>query len=1737
MTSKKRILCLLVLAVLLVCAFTIGTFAQDNATVAEEDNDGLSFTGNEGLHVSKPLTEMPRTYEAVVYLGEDAPEKEGTIFGNYLDLSNPHMNFTLNSNGAPKIYVHDTYVKAERQTSITMSETVKGKGWTHIAITHEKNDGGDIFKCYINGVLSDTKTASYTYDFDADAMEKIQFVSSFYVGQDYRPASNEYYFKGNIKDVAIYSDVLTAEQIADSYKNGVNTAEDSLMLYYELTDASATGTTEDKSGNGHTLKPVYHGRDIELDMSKYAYSFAVIGDTQKLVEYDALNGTGYAADIFDWIVNNADAKKIDRVIGLGDITESNIESEWTYASAQYDKLENAGIPYSITWGYSHDGLHGEEFTTYFGNKANFKNSSIVYHSGEDSATALANYYQTFKAGSTDYMILSLGWSQRLASGVLEWADAAVKAHKDHKVILITHYYLGIEGNVAEAAMNIHDNVVANNENVIMTLSGHIQYASNIVRSNVIGNEGQTVKQFLINPQYMDKKYEYDKSSFVAMFYFSEDGSTVDVEYISTSQSKKAGSDVLYGSMNEFSFKANEVVSIETEYGIIPELYASAKDYPFVIFDSDKNWVGASDVLQGVKSSTSAINIAKNHIATNVWDGNSWGESSKSVIILMRRDVDMDSGEYYNNFSQIKGTVTIDLNGYTLATPESKCLFDTNLKAWSSQIFPSEITIKNGNLVIFNREIVQFSANDNGIGKTFTYNFKDLNIYVKGSASKLAIRHKVSSTALSLYTYVNYENCTINITEATASNIDLFDLGNQYTNSIVTVKGGSIFADGTNYTVYANKATSYGSFSFEESSLSGFTKLILPTDVAPTPEKFNDDIFFSEFDRNNDLVTYHLFFRVNDYGNVPAEYKSAEDYPFVIFGNDGSLINVSDCFYGVKLATSAINIAKEYLAVNTWDGSSWGDSPRKAIVVMRRDVEMAENELYNNLSQIRGEMIIDLGGYTLSAPPSKVLFPTTLKAWTYVFPSEITVKNGSIIICNRTLISLSIAENGIGKMFTYNFENINFSSTGINAQFAAAYTSGAEHEVFPSINFKNCSIDISASTAEHITLFNLGNSYINTQFKIEGVSVTAGENTYSVYSQNGGKGKLTFSEGAEKGYMSITLPYGVNPPSGSFNNDSLVFVKTAETTDTITYSLVASGVEKYSTKVSLTLDANLVVNVYVPKKGTTEFTFNGKNYETKEDFESLKSVTIDEVEYYIVSAELPACEAAKTLSLQACVDFGERTATGTFTYSIPRYVEKIYNSEKTTNNQRILYLDVLSYIKAAYEYFPDTNIEELQAINKILDKDYNLMSSVDKSGISLVPSIGAAVGFVLDGTPKFRFYIDDDRNTSDYSFKIGTKTLTKAGEGVDQRGRYIDIVVYAYNLSKTFDCFVNDEYGGSYNINSYYSYITTNEGTKDDEHLITLVERLWKYSQSAEVYRREFLGYTDVAHEHYFITRKIEMSTTSSKYDERVCACGYSEKTMHTGIDDGTKPVKVLFIGNSSTYYNDMPIMFLNIAKSSGINLTVTSVTKGGWTLTQFMDPNDVGGALVAKAFADGDYDYVFLQGYALHSTIDKFEFYTGVRGVGALAEADGAKVLLYHPISRPDYHEFYAEGGSGYGYTTDSFTRSSAAAYEAIAEEMGYTVSKAGTAFLYLYQNHRDEITLYASDNDHPSPESSYTFALCHFATLFGRSPIGIEYTAGFDAETTLILQTAAYNAVYGESIVTEEYRTSSVGMGEYPEN
>lgn len=67
------------------------------------------------------------------------------------------------------------------------------------------------------------------------------------------------------------------------------------------------------------------------------------------------------------------------------------------------------------------------------------------------------------------------------------------------------------------------------ENVVMVLSGHYSW-DNIMVLQQEGAHGNTVTQMLIDPQMVD--YLLSGVGLVAMFYFSEDGSVIDVEYYS-----------------------------------------------------------------------------------------------------------------------------------------------------------------------------------------------------------------------------------------------------------------------------------------------------------------------------------------------------------------------------------------------------------------------------------------------------------------------------------------------------------------------------------------------------------------------------------------------------------------------------------------------------------------------------------------------------------------------------------------------------------------------------------------------------------------------------------------------------------------------------------------------------------------------------------------------------------------------------------------------------------------------------------------------------------------------------------------------------------------------------------------------------------------------------------------------------------------------------------------------------
>jgi len=66
--------------------------------------------------------------------------------------------------------------------------------------------------------------------------------------------------------------------------------------------------------------------------------------------------------------------------------------------------------------------------------------------------------------------------------------------------------------------------------------------------------------------------------------------------------------------------------------------------------------------------------------------------------------------------------------------------------------------------------------------------------------------------------------------------------------------------------------------------------------------------------------------------------------------------------------------------------------------------------------------------------------------------------------------------------------------------------------------------------------------------------------------------------------------------------------------------------------------------------------------------------------------------------------------------------------------------------------------------------------------------------------------------------------------------------------------------------------------------------------------------------------------------------------------------RVLFIGNSLTYTNDLPKMISEIADASGLNLVYQSVTPGGSRLIQHAQSKQV-----LEEMADGPWDFIVLQ--------------------------------------------------------------------------------------------------------------------------------------------------------------------------------
>ena len=183
--------------------------------------------------------------------------------------------------------------------------------------------------------------------------------------------------------------------------------------------------------------------------------------------------------------------------------------------------------------------------------------------------------------------------------------------------------------------------------------------------------------------------------------------------------------------------------------------------------------------------------------------------------------------------------------------------------------------------------------------------------------------------------------------------------------------------------------------------------------------------------------------------------------------------------------------------------------------------------------------------------------------------------------------------------------------------------------------------------------------------------------------------------------------------------------------------------------------------------------------------------------------------------------------------------------------------------------------------------------------------------------------------------------------------------------------------------------------------------------------------------------------------------------------------KVLFIGNSHTYFNDMPAMFKVMGKGFKEigDIQVAVLAHPYKTLDYHMNQKEVRFNILY-----GEYDYVVLQQGA-HPFSGEGELIKCSKVINEFIKQSGATPVAYMTWSQKDEMEKQEEMTN---------------AYIAMAKEIDGILAPVGRVFEVLRKNN-PEIDLYHEDGGHASLVGSYIAAATILTSIFNVNPLDIE--------------------------------------------
>ena len=154
-------------------------------------------------------------------------------------------------------------------------------------------------------------------------------------------------------------------------------------------------------------------------------------------------------------------------------------------------------------------------------------------------------------------------------------------------------------------------------------------------------------------------------------------------------------------------------------------------------------------------------------------------------------------------------------------------------------------------------------------------------------------------------------------------------------------------------------------------------------------------------------------------------------------------------------------------------------------------------------------------------------------------------------------------------------------------------------------------------------------------------------------------------------------------------------------------------------------------------------------------------------------------------------------------------------------------------------------------------------------------------------------------------------------------------------------------------------------------------------------------------------------------------------------------MRILFLGNSFTFFHDMPDMVAEI-----LNAEVGRNLRGGAYLSQHLDPADELCAITHKLLTEEKWDYVVLQDQSQGPITNGEDFRRAVDALCPMIRAAGGKPILYETWA-------YEEGSdtlASTGMTFEVMQKGLTDGYRAAAEANNALVAPVGQAFAVARQ-------------------------------------------------------------------------------------